>query len=296
MLDAVITFCIAFVISIFATRGAMALGWRFGIIDKPAPDKVHERAVPRIGGLGIAAGFLATTILMLVRQHSPQPEIIGLCAGAVAIAGIGLLDDILCLKPIVKLAGVAIAAAIPLAVGLGPASMGGAIAAWAFVIFMSNAMNLLDGLDGLAGSVALIAALAFFVIFRLLGLGIFAGVSLSLAGAVLGFLIFNLPPARTFMGDTGSLLLGYLLAWQAIMLGGQSSGGLVAAISIVAIPIADTLFVVCRRASRRQSILAGGLDHTYNLLAGSIGRPAAVLSFCGAASILGTLAVVFSRL
>lgn len=295
MLQTVIGFAVGFVISALGTRGATAMGLRFGIVDKPASDKAHTRTVPRVGGLGIALGFLIAAISVLTWTRGLDPRMLGLLYGAMAVAAVGLLDDILTLRPLVKLMGVSAAAAVPFVLGAGPSGAAG-IAAWVFVVFLANAMNLLDGQDGLAGCVSLIAASAMSGLFWMFGMKSLAVGSFALAGAIGGFLLHNLPPARIFMGDTGSLLLGYVLAWQGVILSGQSLGGAVAALVILIIPIADTLFVTLRRAYRRQKITAGGLDHTYNLLARRIGQRAVLWYYCGVASLAGTLALICSRI
>ena len=295
-MEALLIFGAGCAASLVAIRAAMALAWRLDLLDRPAPNKIHTRPVPRIGGLGIAAGILAAGALLLAWNREPQPHLhlLALLLGAVAVTVVGLLDDILCLRPSSKLAGVALAAALPIAGGLGPASPAAALAAWAFVIFTSNAMNLLDGLDGLASSVALIAASTFLIVFWMSGMGAFAYFMLALIAALVGFLWYNLPPARTFMGDTGSLLIGYLLGWSGVVLADSSVRGALAAVLVLGVPIADVVFVVCRRIRRRQSITVGALDHAYYIIARSIRQAGVLRLYCLAAGLLGMLALISS--
>jgi len=294
MQDAVILTS-GFAAAFFGTRAAIALAWRIGALDLPAQNKIHAAPVPRLGGLGIAAGVVVGSCLVAITHPSFRREAIWVTAAALAASAVGLVDDLVCLTPRQKLFGISIAAAIPLAGGLGPNGAVGMMAALVLVVFMANAVNLLDGMDGLAGGVAVIAAMAFSAAFSP-GAEVLHLLSLALAGAILGFLWFNQPPARTFMGDSGSLLLGCMLGWMAVLLGSSSVKTLPAAVIIPAVPIADTLFVMCRRLLMRKPVMLGGLDHTYNLLARRTGDRAALLVFCAVSLVLGTLGVLMSGL
>lgn len=236
-----------------------------GTLDEPDERKVHQQATPRLGGIAIFGAFLFS--LLLFKEFSL--ELRALLAGALIVFITGLADDLYGLSPKKKFLGQIIGCLVTILVGdLYLANLGdlfgfGSILlpgwiALPFTLFavvgIINAINLVDGLDGLAGGLSVIALAAFLLIDLHDGSGETMLICATLLGAILGFLKYNAYPARIFMGDVGSLVVGFLLAFLAIMLTqrpGQSiSPGL--PVLVLGLPIIDTLWVMTRR------VLQGG--------------------------------------
>lgn len=251
------------------------LAVHIGAVDRPDERKVHTVPVPRIGGVLIAFSFILTILLFLPLTQSIR----GILVAALMISALGLTDDLIGLKPWVKFAVQWLAAAffigvtqpvldLPL-VGSSP-WLTWPLAGF-FIVFLTNAINLQDGLDGLASGLVIIGALAMGVYLTYSGEWLTVKVLISLAAAVVGFLRVNTRPARIFMGDAGSYLLGFVLA--AVFLINVSSGKLPlwTALFFFAIPIGDTLQVMLRRALAGVRIFTADKRHLHHmLLAGSL--------------------------
>ncbi|MDQ4071524.1 MAG: undecaprenyl/decaprenyl-phosphate alpha-N-acetylglucosaminyl 1-phosphate transferase, partial [Actinomycetota bacterium] len=224
-LDAVSAFLVAAATALVATPAAGALARRVGAVDVPKERSLHDRPVPRLGGLAILGGVLVAGLLFL----PVDVETRGILLGAALAALVGALDDTFDLPAAAKLAGQLVAAAVPVLsevrvenftlpllgpLDLGPV-LGGSLTLVGIVAIM-NVVNFSDGVDGLAAGVCLIAAVTFAAIalsLERVDAGILAGLT---AGAAIGFLPHNFHPASIFMGDSGSSLLGLLLACVAI--------------------------------------------------------------------------------
>ncbi len=267
----------AFVISFLLVPLTARLAFKIGAIDRPNIRKVHAQKMPRLGGLGI---FVSFTLVSLIFVETSGP-FWGVIIGACIITVVGVLDDIYHLSPLMKLAGQAVAAVVAMSFGvlvhfmtnpfdglfwLGYLSIP---ITFLWIVGITNAVNLIDGLDGLAAGVSAIAALTMAIVAMVLGdqLNI-VWAALILVGAILGFIPYNFYPARTFMGDGGSNLLGYLLACLAI-LGSLKSTAVISIfipIVILGIPIFDTFFAIIRRINRNASILRPDKDHLHHRL------------------------------
>lgn len=241
---------------------------RLGAVDVPTDDRWGSRRVALLGGVSIAAGVA----LGVLGSGGAAAWAWPVWAGALLMLGLGLVDDVAVLSSVGKLMGQVAAAALVLAAGLafwrgGPVWVSIPLT-FLWVIGVTNALNLIDGIDGLAGGVTVVAAGTLAVISGLLGHTAQAAVMAAVAGACLGYLPYNAPPARIFMGDGGSLLLGYLLAVGA--LGVQGGGGPLVGplvpVAVLAVPIADTTFVTITRLLRGQPIREGGTDHVHHRL------------------------------
>ncbi|HEY3488852.1 MAG TPA: MraY family glycosyltransferase [Candidatus Deferrimicrobiaceae bacterium] len=278
--EAALLFFVSLLVSLFITPRTAWLARFLGAVDSPDhARKIHSRAIPRLGGMAIAAALLGA---LLMARHGSW-TLIAFGAGAVAVVAVGFLDDLYILRPVVKFLGQVIAATLFVRLGgfelesvgnlfgFGPIETG--IFAPAFTVFcmvgVMNALNLSDGLDGLAGGIAAIACV-FFGLFALLsrdGDGLL--VSVALLGALIGFLRYNTFPARLFMGDSGSLLLGYSLACLAVA--GVHPGGAVpldpvTVAGVLALPILDTLLVMARRFWHRQNPFLPDKTHLHHRL------------------------------
>ena len=246
---------IAFVVTVALTPLVIVVATRTGIVDRPGDLKDQSRPVPYLGGVSVLAGVLVAVL-------ADRPS---LAVPLVAATALGVGDDRFDLPPVVRVAG-------ELAIGVVvvvtcPVHLPGAVAAVAIVaitLLLVNGVNLMDGLDMLAGGTVAVAGVGFAVL--LVGTG--RHVAVALTGALLGFLVFNRPPARIYLGDGGSYLLGTTLAvllvqaWQPHV---PASTG-VAAFALVAIPAAEVAFAVVRRLRGRRSLLAGDRGHPYDRL------------------------------
>lgn len=248
-----------------------------GTLDTPDARKVHNKAIPRIGGVAICMGWLFS---MLVYVDMTR-EIRGILAGTLIIFFTGLIDDLYGLSPKRKFMGQIAACLVTMFVGhiqittLGDIFGGSPVtlSPWLGVPFtvltvagVVNAFNLMDGLDGLAGGISVIALTAFMILGYQSGNLMTMALCAALLGAILGFLKYNLYPARVFMGDTGSLVVGFVIAFLAILIT-QSPGSNVAPIIpvlILGLPIVDTLRVMAARIVQRRSPFSPDRTHLHH--------------------------------
>ncbi len=277
-----------------------AIEWKLG--DKPNGRKLHARAIPHLGGVAIFAGFFLALLVLLATPFgmTQASRILALLPGLLVVFGLGLVDDLRGLRAGVKLVYQVVAAVCVVAMGAGlwQGSISDPIFALAvglsvlWYVGVCNSVNLIDGLDGLAAGTAVIAAAAFLVVGIRVGDPAVVLVAMSLMGALLAFLRFNFHPALIFMGDTGSMFLGFTLAFLACLLAPRV--GLVTALlggaTILGVPILDTLTAICRRLAARRHIFTADGEHTHHkLLRLGLSHRAAVL-------LLYALATVFAAL
>lgn len=245
----------SFVITAVVTPLAGWLARRLRIVDHPGPLKVQSEAVPYLGGLAVFCGLLVAPAV-----HRPI-----LLLPLAAALGLGLADDVSDLPPKLRLAcQVGIGAAVANLVRTDLPVPLGYIAVAITTVLLINAINLIDGLDALAGSVSLASAMGFVFI---LGDGS-AAHALALTGALIGFLLYNRPPARIYLGDAGSYLIGTSLAilvaasWRQ----GQPIPTALAALPMVAYPVAEVTAAVIRRLRARVPMFQGDRGHVYDQL------------------------------
>jgi UDP-GlcNAc:undecaprenyl-phosphate GlcNAc-1-phosphate transferase len=267
---------IALVVVYVSTPLVKRLAFRFRALDDPDERKVHNRLMPRLGGLAIYLGF---TMAVLLTQPLTN-TIWGLLLGGTLIMLLGVIDDIKGLSPRTKLAGQVVAAIILVASGIRVSFLTNPFEGMLlleslaipvtllWIIGITNAVNLIDGLDGLAAGTAGIAAVTMAVVTFLEGLTSVAVLALILGAALLGFLRYNFYPAQIFMGDSGSMFLGFNLAALAIL--GLTKGTTVISlfipIVILGIPIMDTLFAIVRRFFNRKPIFHPDKQHLHHCL------------------------------
>jgi len=269
--------CIGILLGIPISFVAVWIGVRWSLLDRPGAIKPHLRPTPYTGG----AALLAVIVLGGLVFDVPLSALIG----AAAIWLVGFVDDAHGLRPAWKLA----ATAVPLAIGVVALGIQLPMAVVAIVVGMIlvNAFNVIDGLDGLAAGVALFALLP------LVAMGYpLADLGAITLGAVVGFLVLNLHPARLFMGDEGSLLLGYVLWLLAVSLlvARPSPTSFAFAALMWAFPIVNAVFVLIKRARERRPLLAGDRGHLYDVLQSRYGLPVAVAICWGIAAAGSTLA------
>jgi UDP-GlcNAc:undecaprenyl-phosphate GlcNAc-1-phosphate transferase len=276
--DAVLAFIFAASVAWALVPAAERIAWRVGAIDEPKERGLHDVRTPRLGGLAILVAVVGGGLIWLPWDY----QIRAILGGAVAITAIGVLDDVRGLPALPKLLGQTAAALIPVLLGdirvdvvtlpfLGQYDFG-----WISypitvigIVAVINVINFIDGVDGLASGVCAISATAFAII--AISLDRFsAGVLAALtAGGSLGFLRHGFPPASSFMGDTGSNLLGYLLAIIAVQgsLKTNAIPALALPLVVLAVPILDTSFVVAKRLKYRQPIYQADRWHFHHRMA-----------------------------
>jgi UDP-GlcNAc:undecaprenyl-phosphate GlcNAc-1-phosphate transferase len=275
--DAALAFIAAAAIAWLLVPYAERLAFRVGAIDYPKERSLHTKPMPRLSGLAILVAVEAAGWIWLPGDDESRWILIG----AVAIAAVGVLDDIYDLPALPKLLGQIGAALIPVIAGVRVENLtlpflgGFELHGWGYpltvlgIVAVVNVINLLDGVDGLAAGVCVIAAITLATIALSLernSAGVLAALT---AGAALGFLRHGFPPASSFMGDTGSNLLGYLLATASVQ-GALKTNAVIALafpLIVLAVPILDTGFVVAKRLKYRQPIYQADSWHFHHRMA-----------------------------
>jgi UDP-GlcNAc:undecaprenyl-phosphate GlcNAc-1-phosphate transferase len=249
---------------------------RLGLLKPPSDRSMHSRPMPHMGGLAIIGGFTITAAA--VAWHSPGVP--GLLAGGLVIALVGVVDDVWNLRPWQKLLG-QIASGIVLAVlgsrigwvtnpfgGILYTGLIGYVLTVVWVVAVENMVNLADGLDGLASGITAIASLAMLVVSLHRGDIVSAVLSAAIAGATIGFLRDNFAPANIFLGDTGAMYLGYVLAALAVLGTDKQAAALAIGVPVLALglPFFDTAFAIVRRIRSHQPIGQADAGHLHHRL------------------------------
>ncbi len=270
----------AFIISLVLTPICRDVFRSYGVVDQPDARKVHRYPIPRVGGLAIAISYLVAYILVRPEEGSPLAQQLSLVwkllPGAAMAFGIGLLDDLFNLRAWIKLLGQLAAAGLACVGGVRILSIGGAPTdAWwnipltvLWLLACMNAFNLVDGLDGLAVGVGLFATLTVFTAAMMQHNMVLAVATLPLAGALLAFLCYNFNPATIFLGDSGSLLIGFLLGCYAAIWSNKSATllGMTAPLMALSIPLLDVALAIVRRFLRHQPIFGADRGHIHHRL------------------------------
>jgi UDP-GlcNAc:undecaprenyl-phosphate GlcNAc-1-phosphate transferase len=271
----------AFIISLVLTPICRDVFRSYGVVDQPdAVRKVHRYPIPRVGGLAIAIAYLVAYVLVRPEEGSPLAQQLSLVwrllPGAAMAFGIGLLDDLFNLRAWIKLGGQLAAAGLACVGGVRILSVGGASTdAWwnipltiLWLLACMNAFNLVDGLDGLAVGVGLFATLTVFTAAMMQHNMVLAVATFPLAGALLAFLCYNFNPATIFLGDSGSLLIGFLLGCYAAIWSNKSATllGMTAPLMALSIPLLDVALAIVRRFLRHQPIFGADRGHIHHRL------------------------------
>jgi UDP-GlcNAc:undecaprenyl-phosphate GlcNAc-1-phosphate transferase len=317
MRTAAVAFLLSLVTAAFLTPLARRLAHRIGAIDHALSSrKVHEQPIPRMGGIAIVGAFYAPLIALLFTDtgvgrlfFADEREAIGLFVGGAAIAALGIYDDLKGAdarkKFIVQFAVAGFVYWAGFRIDELSNPFGDSIdLGWLGLPFtmlwiagIVNAINLIDGLDGLAGGVAFVSVLTTFVAAMMHGEPLMALMTAALAGAILGFLWYNFNPASVFMGDTGSMFLGFVLATSAIESHHKSETAVAIIVPVIALglPITDTLLAMARRALRGTPLFLADREHIHHrLLALGLSHRRAVLVLYGASVALGLLALAIA--
>src|SRR5580704_7120841 len=286
MFDVLLSIAISFTITFLAIPAVINVAEMKKLFDMPDARKVHNSPITPLGGLGIFAGFIFGCLLTM--HFNEASEIQYFIASTLVIFFLGLKDDILVISPIKKFIGQVLAAFIIIYYGnIQIRSMNGFLGIYQLpemfsllltyfaVIVVINSFNLIDGVDGLAGSLGLLSTTVLGVYFLYVGLSPYAVLAFSMAGSLLAFLIFNFQPAKIFMGDTGSLLIGTvnaILVIKFINVANVSdikfpiNASPAVGFTILMIPLLDTLRVFGIRILHRRSPFSPDRNHIHHLL------------------------------
>ena len=303
----------ACLLTLALTPAVMALARRGGALDHPGPRRIHREPVPTLGGLAFIVAVLGVAWLARVlpgpaRALDVRP-LLGLTLAAVPMLALGLVDDVRGAGPWTKLAVQACAAmvlvhfgyGVPLLtnpfgapIGLGPLS-GPLAVVW--VLLVVNAINLIDGLDGLASGVVFIAAATLWWVGRTHSDLYVMFIASLLIGSTLGFLRWNFPPARVFMGDTGSHFLGLVLAAATLLENRKETAAVTLLFPLIAlgVPIVDSLLAFARRAGSGRHVFHADREHLHHRLLGlGLSPRRALFVLWGLCAASGATAVVLA--
>ncbi len=280
------SFIISFVFVCAVTPALIKIGKKFGFVDQVNQRKIHRGAIPRIGGIAISIGTMLPILhlfiifkLRNIVDIETTNNMLLYFGGGLAISFLGLIDDIKGVNAKIKLlfqTVIAIAAtqhgaliqSLPMPWGRLELGFLGYIITVLWIVCIINAFNLIDGMDGLSSGITLFSSLTLAILAIVNGYLSVAVVALALAGAVTGFLIFNFNPAKIFMGDSGSMFIGYILA--ILSLRGQSKAHAIVSILVpiiaMGLPILDTTLAFLRRILRHQSVFMADKQHIHHFL------------------------------
>ncbi len=319
-----IAFLLAYIVSFMATPYTIKIANKVGAVDIPKDKRrMHNNSMPKFGGPAVILGFLVSVVYLLVimsidgsfnlfSEEQYGYKLIGLFLGIVIIAITGILDDIKTIKPITKLIGQTLAAAvivsfgiqiehlsIPFLYNIGLSDAFSVILTIIWIVGVTNAINLIDGLDGLSAGISIISCLSLLIIFALNGSPLIAIIlTTALVGSLIGFLPFNFSPAKTFIGDTGSNFLGFILAVVSILGVAKTYTAVVIVLPVIVLglPIFDVICAIIRRIIKGKSLKAvfqadkGHLHH--KLVAKGFSQKQAVLILYGISAAFGMFAVI----
>ena len=293
-------------LSVILTPVALRTALCLDVLDHPGPTKAHAKAVPYLGGAAIVVSFSVVVLAATALRPPPSglPQLGGFLGLGLLLAVVGLLDDVRGgISPLFRLGLEAAAGAAVWSMG-NSAQLDGlpsglqAVVTIVWVVGVTNAFNLLDNMDGLSAGVAALAALAIFGVAALQHRYLVAALAIALAGCAAGFLRTNFHPARIYMGDAGSLFLGFVLSVLLLKLRATPTARVDVAV-ILAVPgvaLFDTTLVMVSRVAARRNPFLGGRDHTsHRLVLLGMSVRQAVLTIYVAGLVLGIAAIVMSR-
>jgi UDP-GlcNAc:undecaprenyl-phosphate GlcNAc-1-phosphate transferase len=295
----------AFFIALILTPIIRDISRSFNVVDRPGERKVHVHPVPRVGGVAIAISYGLSLIAIggLDRPFSTELAPWKVIPGAAIAFLVGLLDDLISLKPILKLGGLIVAASVAFQSGLHVgAVLNYALPVWVdypltvfWLVLASNALNLIDGLDGLCAGMGLLSTLTLFTAAMLHHNLPLAYATFPLAGALVGFLCYNFFPATVFLGDSGALLIGFLLGSYGMFWTQKTFTLLSMIVPLLAlsIPLLDVSLSVLRRLIGRQPIFQGDRGHIHHRL---LDRGLSPRQAVWVLYLVGALAAVFALL
>lgn len=302
-----VPFLIAFMVTYLMTPLVRYIAISMGFYDAPDARKVHTGNIPRLGGVAIFLGYITALLYSLPLDNEKW----GLVIGTLVLVAIGLWDDIKEIGPKTKLLGQIVAAGILVFSGV---SIEWITNPWGTLIFLPewisipltifwivafiNIVNLIDGLDGLAAGICLISCATIFGVTFVMGQSDTAFIIVSLAGAIFAFLKYNFNPAKIFMGDTGSMLLGYTLGAVSVVgvVKTATTVALLVPVIVLGVPIMDTTFAIVRRFMNGRPIFKPDKGHLHHrLLAMGLTQKQAVLLMYAATIAFGGIALIVAN-
>jgi UDP-GlcNAc:undecaprenyl-phosphate/decaprenyl-phosphate GlcNAc-1-phosphate transferase len=281
------TYCLALLAATGLTPLVTLWAGKRGLVDKPGIRKIHSAPIARVGGIAIFAGVMLAILPVLAVQNAigeffraRAAEVVVIMASSVVIFLVGLYDDLKQARISTKLGVEILATLFVMSAGihvdvvhirnLPPINLGawGYIVTFIWIIGITNAINLIDGLDGLAAGISAIACGVMAALSIWQGNVMLAIIMLALLGSLTGFLLYNFHPAKIFMGDGGSLFLGFVIASSSVLTASQAEAlvGIGLPILVLGIPIFDTLFCILRRVSQRRGIMSPDNGHFHHRL------------------------------
>ncbi len=298
-------FAVAALVTLVCTPLALRVAKRWSCFDIPAAGKSHQAPVPYLGGTAMVISFVLVAVVAGLVETSDRhdvPDLAVFLALAVGLAVLGLVDDLRGLSPWPRLAleigaGIGVWTTASTTWLPGPRPMQ-AVATVCWVVIVTNSFNLLDNMDGLAAGVAAVSSIFLFAVALENGQFVLGALALGLAGCAIGFLRYNFHPARIYMGDSGSLFLGFVLAVLSLDLRFPSftPTTFVVPVLIVGVALFDTTLVSITRILHGRTPLQGGLDHvSHRLVFVGLSTRAAVCLLYSAAVALGGIALVITR-
>lgn len=316
--DIAIAFLLAFVTAFIGTPYTIKLARKVGALTVPNNRNINNKPVPRIGGIAVIAGFILSAIYLTITMciekklelndaDNYKIKLLGFLCGIILIGVFAYLDDLKDLKPYIKLSVQVIAAIIIYVSGIRIDVINGIqipdiisfILTVGWIVGITNAINLIDGLDGLSSGITLISCLFLLIIFTANYSPLISIILVTaLAGAIVGFMPYNIHPAKTFIGDVGAQFLGFALSVVSILGVAKTVTLLVliAPILVLGLPIFDTLFAIIRRIVKGKSLKAvfkadkGHLHH--RLMKKGYTQKQAVAILYAASATLGMLAII----
>jgi len=303
---------LAAALSLFLIPLIRQFSLRTGYISQPREDRWHKKPTPTLGGVGIFAAFILSLVISSIISGEWSTVHWGFVIGVSSIFLLGLLDDLKTLPPEVKLVGqIAVTTLVimfgyttdfftPRIENVSLAWILNILLTYFWIVGITNAINLLDNMDGLAGGISLITTAILSYFFWESGNQDLLSISLALAGSVLGFMVYNKPPASIFMGDSGSMFLGFTLAVLAISRQPQASN-VFAVLGVPTIlfilPILDIVLVMFTRLLRGESIFKGGQDHTsHRLIQFGLSERSTLIFLFGIALVSGVMAAMLESI
>lgn len=271
MLD-IFVFGVSLLLVLALTPFFIKLASKTNFLDYPDSRKIHSNPTPLLGGASVFLGFCSGVILSLLFGNRWSYELSGVLLGGSLVLGLGLWDDKFGMRPGVKFLGQIVAAFVFLLVSqsFGKLNFGflGDLLFFLWMVGLMNAFNFLDNMDGLCSGISFLAAAAFAVIFILSGQVALGIICLALMGALLGFLLYNFPPAKIFLGDAGSMFNGFILSALGVLFAKRNSSfnQLLVPMLVLSYPIFDISLVTFTRAKEGRKIYKGGKDHSSHRL------------------------------
>jgi len=315
-----LTLFLCFCASIFLTPFVKKLAFKIGATDKPNQRKVHQKIMPRLGGLAIYISFLIGIFIIQPSENFHLPLLnptgaghlhLAIILGSLIIILTGAFDDVKEISPKVKLLGQILASFVVVVLGdvkvefINLPFGGGELnfgmlsipITMVWIIGITNAINLIDGLDGLAAGVSTIALLTISGMAYMMGNPYVMVVALIAAVSSLGFLVYNFHPAKIFMGDTGALFLGFLISVLSLLgFKNVTFISLIIPVIILGVPISDTFFAIIRRLVNKQPLSAPDKSHLHHcLLRSGYSHRQTVLLIYAMSAIFGLTAFIFSQ-